>query len=322
MQELYPQFNYIQVTKDYFLTANGVWELKWKWWGYYTFAIDHSLPEYKIRYEEDIIYCNMSTLRSILRFWQRDTDVFIVFNNKGTFIETVEILSVDFTKYFWKVWEDKRYNTLYCRQKWAKVWGKVMLADDKADTPNLCKVWWHGCYNPSDAIGYKLDDVKDKMYITKMTAHSIVDYWEDKVCCLKASFSKKIRELEYELAENISNNRYSWYKKYVVGDVRDAEFLQILFRKGLIGEFSLKEITKIMDIFKNHTSLKDKYRFYYFRKTEEGLCFSSPHTLFWFDEKAMGIFFIDKGLNKENRDKIIKYCKNRITTVYIYPNEY
>ena len=188
MQEFYPQYNYIQVTKDYFFTANGVWELKWRRWGYYVFAIDHSLPMYKIRYEDNIIYCSMDTLRSVLRFGQRDTDVFILFKDKGTFLETTEMLSNYFTKYFWKVWEGKSYNTLYCRNKWAKVWGKVMLANNQATSPELCKVWWHGCYNVSEAMSYKLDDVRDKMYITNMTAHSIVDYWEDKVCCLKASF--------------------------------------------------------------------------------------------------------------------------------------
>lgn len=288
---------------------------------YYVFVIDNSLSYNEIKYKEEVISCHADTLMPTLRHGQRDVDVFILFDDKGILESTLHSLDYYFTKYFWKVWEDKSYNTLYCRQKWAKANKKVMLASDQATSPELCKVWWHGCYNLPDAMGYKLDDVGNTMYITEMTAHSIVDYWEDKVCCLKASFSKKIREIDYDIAENICNNRENWYKKYVIGDVRDAEFAQILFREELIDEFSLKEINKIMDIIKNHTSLKDKYRYYYFKKTEEGLDSSSIHTLFWFNKDRMEIHLQDRVLNKKNINKIIKHYERKTTTVCIYPNE-
>ena len=317
----YPQFNYIQVNEDFSFTSEDVWKLAKRMRLYYVFTIDNSLSYNEIKYEEEVISCQANTRMPTLRHGQRDVDVFILFDDEGILESTVHSLDYYFPQYFWKVWEDKKFNNLYCRGKKAKTWGEIQLADGVAIYPELCSAWWHWCYSVWDVIGYKLDAIIGKIYITEMKAESAVDYGVDKVCCLKARFDEEIREIDYDLAKNIANNRMDWYRKNVIGDSNYAEFTNFSFRAGLLPEFSVEQIEKIINIFNYYILFSDKYRSYYFRKSAGWMFFLGPSSLFIVHNLKIKPELKSKGFKEKQANRIIKYYKDNITTVCIWPNE-
>lgn len=245
----YPQFNYVNKWQANYITKDNLKNLKGipRCWYYILKLVDNL----EINYDEEtgVITVDSIYLESFLDTIPSERNVVIDLDEDSNFIHLVICLAWRYRSVFYKVWEEKVSTKTYMNRDDVAVTDNKHINLLRWNYPKLCKWWWHASQELYQAFNYKKDDGQGKeLYYGKMIALSVVDYGEDKVCCLSVKFSnpKPISRTE---VESICRNEIIPKRWEVWGDRENAPYLSLGFWMRL-KNITLSQLNNILQAYR------------------------------------------------------------------------
>ena len=311
----YPQFNYVMKLSNRYLSPDKLDYNLFPMWPYYIIRLKDKTQYVTYDEKTNILSCSEWELPLILECINDKHNVILDSNSVERYVKLFLALEYKYKTKFNKVWEWKGKKYVYNREVSAEFWWIINTIPSQF--PKLCDTGWHWSQYLADALWYKKDEwVGDKLYCWEMECHGVIDYWENKVCCLSCSFTEP-KPIDREMAANIAE-KDSVSRLAINREWQDtAPYLDIKFRTKYDDKLALDKLSEIIEAIKWAQYSNNKYSLYLY-KSKSWIYAQPPHLVYPYNKEILELNLI-KIFKEEETKKIIKHLEDNCDVLEINP---
>lgn len=311
----HPQFNHVIKNTNKYLSPNKLDHNHLPAWPYYIIKLGDATKNMIYDKHTNILTCNKYEILLILENINNKHNVILDPDSVETYVQLLLRLEYKYKTKFNKVWEKKGKKYVYNRWVSAEFWG--VINNIKWQFPELCDTGWHWSQYLVDALYYKREEWEgDNLYCWEMQCYGVIDYWENKVCCLSCSFTEP-KLIDINLAWDITEKEeISWLAINREGQ-DTAPYLDIKFRAKYSDKLTLDNLSEIIEAIKRTQYSNNKYSLYLY-KSESGIYTQLPHLVYPYNKKVLELN-LTKRFWEEETKKIIKHLEDNCDVLEINP---